>query len=675
MISIPRWSPASKPSCRRRRPTGARVTQRAGRDPRRPRRSHARGDRARSATDADALIEALRGERRITEPSSRAGAGRGSRRRTRCTTRRWPPTPGSSACAAPAEHARAGRRRLGCAALMGLSREEATATLERLTSAASSAAASFSPALRPRNTSTSRCWRRCSAARCMLAACPGPWRPRSNSRRCSCGAITCIPSIASPVQRACSRRRAAAGEDFPARVWEQDLLSARGGLPARVARSLGLAGEIVWTVFERARRPPRAPAVGLALRENAGWLRPRPTAAELDPRVKNVLLHLQLRAPRSLRISRRWPARHRTTRPRCGSSFWAGLVHARHVQRGLSRGSGGPAAEPPRGPARRRARSRRAARAARAAARHRPLERPRRRRKAVAGGSARRRCAHLLLARYGVLSRELAQGDWSTLRHTLLRMEYGGEVVRGYFVEAFPASVRARDTPARAGDAARAAAEPHVLVTIADPANLWGRGSRSRGATASARAPRASPPTWLVVRQGRPVLLVEGQGVRSRRSRAGSGGPRRRHPRAPGRRRAAACRCAACAVSTSRSGRAARSARARSSTRSSLPASAWTGRGCRGTATRSALALSRRLPRTEYARPDLRSRRDAGRPPCMRTYFAWAPLPRRRRCAYDGCDHVRRDRRSGRGISVRGRAGSAPRGPGWTSHDSRGRPR
>src|SRR5206468_128614 len=43
--------------------------------------------------------------------------------------------------------------------------------------------------------------------------------------------------------------------------------------------------------------------------------------------------------------------------------------------------------------------------------------------------------ARLLLSRYGVVARELAQGDWSTLRHTLLRMEYGGEIVRGYFVE------------------------------------------------------------------------------------------------------------------------------------------------------------------------------------------------------------------------------------------------
>src|SRR5207245_10907296 len=30
--------------------------------------------------------------------------------------------------------------------------------------------------------------------------------------------------------------------------------------------------------------------------------------------------------------------------------------------------------------------------------------------------------AQLLLARYGIVARELARGDWATLRHTLLRM-------------------------------------------------------------------------------------------------------------------------------------------------------------------------------------------------------------------------------------------------------------
>src|SRR5439155_17852412 len=82
------------------------------------------------------------------------------------------------------------------------------------------------------------------------------------------------------------------------RVWEQDLL------PARVENyerewldRLGLAGEMVWTVFDRAAGDRgRSTRVGAALRENVGWLREGAAAPpEMDARVKNVFLHLQLR--------------------------------------------------------------------------------------------------------------------------------------------------------------------------------------------------------------------------------------------------------------------------------------------------------------------------------------------------------------------------------------------
>src|SRR5262245_8363915 len=120
--------------------------------------------------------------------------------------------------------------------------------------------------------------------------------------------------------------------------------------------------------------------------------------------------------------------------------------------------------------------------------------------------------AQLLLARYGIVARELARGDWATLRHTLLRMEYGGEVVRGYFVHglsgeqyALADALADLDTPARR-------AGPNVLVTTIDPANLWGRIfalSRRDGSRVSAAR---LPQNWLVFRQGRPRLLVEGSG-------------------------------------------------------------------------------------------------------------------------------------------------------------------
>src|SRR4030095_11092332 len=111
--------------------------------------------------------------------------------------------------------------------------------------------------------------------------------------------------------------------------------------------------------------------------------------------------------------------------------------------------------------------------------------------------------AQLLLARYGIGARELALGYWATLRHTLLRMEYGGEVVRGYFVHGLSGEQYALadalgdlDTPTRR-------AEPHVLVNMIDPANLWGRvfalSRRDGSRVAAARLPQ----NWLVFRQGR----------------------------------------------------------------------------------------------------------------------------------------------------------------------------
>src|SRR5258707_15063173 len=82
------------------------------------------------------------------------------------------------------------------------------------------------------------------------------------------------------------------GEDFPARVWEQDLVVPRvEDYQREWLDRLGLAGEIVWTGFEpretAAARPRR---VGPALRGDARSLRPAPTPrGGLGPRAKHVL--------------------------------------------------------------------------------------------------------------------------------------------------------------------------------------------------------------------------------------------------------------------------------------------------------------------------------------------------------------------------------------------------
>ncbi len=304
------------------------------------------------------------------------------------------------------------------------------------------------------------------------------------------------------------------GEDFPVRVWEQDLLSARvEDYQREWLDRLGLSGEIVWTVFEPAAgERGRVGRVGVALRDNIGWLRESAERAELDPRIKNVLLHLQLRGAsfaRDLaRVAGLDPAQTlaalwdlfrtglaspdtfsaivaATAAPRPGAER---PVMRRRTRRGQARG---PLAQLP--PVGRWS----------VLAEDEPLSPEER-------DEAR---AHLLLARHGVLTRELARGDWSTLRHVLLRMEYGGEVVRGYFVEGLSGEQYALEGAlAELTAPATRRAEPHVLVNLADPANLWGRVwplSRRDGSRLSvARLPHA----WLLLRAGRPVLLAEGYG-------------------------------------------------------------------------------------------------------------------------------------------------------------------
>jgi ATP-dependent Lhr-like helicase len=132
--------------------------------------------------------------------------------------------------------------------------------------------------------------------------------------------------------------------------------------------------------------------------------------------------------------------------------------------------------------------------------------------------------ASLLLQRYGVAARELALPDptlppWRVLYEVLSRMEWAGEVRRGYFVEGLSGAQFA--LPEAAGQLQDAglpstAAAPVLLLHSLDPANLYGSGAPldvpllDGGTRSFVR--RAG--NWLVVRAGRPVLLVEQQGKR-----------------------------------------------------------------------------------------------------------------------------------------------------------------
>jgi ATP-dependent helicase Lhr and Lhr-like helicase len=128
----------------------------------------------------------------------------------------------------------------------------------------------------------------------------------------------------------------------------------------------------------------------------------------------------------------------------------------------------------------------------------------------------------LLLERYGVVARELAILDgwaspWRVLYEVLSRLELAGEVRRGYFVEglsgaqfALPEAVRAlQDTHLPS----TAAAAP-ILLHSQDPANLYGSGAPFDiplldGGT---RPLLRRAGNWLVLKAGRPVLLVEQAG-------------------------------------------------------------------------------------------------------------------------------------------------------------------
>ena len=309
------------------------------------------------------------------------------------------------------------------------------------------------------------------------------------------------------------------GEDFPVKVWEHDLLPARVDDYRREwLDQLGLSGEVVWTPFAGRGTPARGPAarVGVGLRENIGWLRepaaapPEPGEQELGEQAKALLRQLEVRgASFSQDLARGARLDPTQALALLWELFWAGRVAPdtfSAIVAGLSAGATGDGTAPAR--RRRRGQTRGVLPRLPVVGRWSALGDD----EQLSPEDRDEAWAHLLLARYGVVSRELARGDWSSLRHTLLRMEYGGEVVRGYFVEGLSGEQYALEEALRDLAVTSRRAEPHVLVNMVDPANLWGRVfalTRLDGSRVS--APRV-PQSWLVFREGRPVLLAEAYG-------------------------------------------------------------------------------------------------------------------------------------------------------------------
>jgi ATP-dependent Lhr-like helicase len=130
----------------------------------------------------------------------------------------------------------------------------------------------------------------------------------------------------------------------------------------------------------------------------------------------------------------------------------------------------------------------------------------------------------LLLQRYGVAARELALLEgwllpWRILYEVLSRLELAGEVRRGYFVEGLSGAQFALPEAVELLQALHAPAPveaPVVLLHSQDPANLYGAAAPFDVPLldgGSRPFPRRAG-NWLVLRAGRPVLLVEGQGKR-----------------------------------------------------------------------------------------------------------------------------------------------------------------
>jgi ATP-dependent Lhr-like helicase len=304
------------------------------------------------------------------------------------------------------------------------------------------------------------------------------------------------------------------GLDLPVRLWEQEILGARvDGFEREWLDRLGLSGEIVWTTFTHAgggAGRAAATRIGVALRENLGWLRERhePTPA-IEARTKNVLLHLQLRgASFAQELGRVTGLTADETHAALWELFRAGLVAPDTYSAVIATGAAMRVpTEPPGGRKWRRGQARGPRRELPVVGRWSTLAQD----DPLSPEEHAEARAHLLLARYGVLARELVETGWSTLRLALLRMEYGGEVVRGYFVEGLSGEQYALEEALEDLAASPRRGASHVLVSVGDPANVWGRVFTLTALDGT----RVTPPRgagWLVLRNGTPIALAEDHG-------------------------------------------------------------------------------------------------------------------------------------------------------------------
>ncbi|MHB8618310.1 MAG: Lhr family helicase [Chloroflexota bacterium] len=119
-------------------------------------------------------------------------------------------------------------------------------------------------------------------------------------------------------------------------------------------------------------------------------------------------------------------------------------------------------------------------------------------------------CARQLLARYGVVAREMAVAEdgpvpWAPVYRELKRLEAIGQVRRGYFVKGLSGAQFALP---EAVELLRQPRQERLLVNAADPANPWGLLLPYPGERRVTRLAGNA----LVLDSGRPLLAIEGQG-------------------------------------------------------------------------------------------------------------------------------------------------------------------
>ncbi|MBI4561133.1 MAG: hypothetical protein HY724_03735, partial [Candidatus Rokubacteria bacterium] len=311
------------------------------------------------------------------------------------------------------------------------------------------------------------------------------------------------------------------GEDFPSAFWEQELLHARLEAydPAWLDQ-LGLTGQLVWFPFE----PGHPGRLGMALRENLAWLRPlTATEPELDERGKAVLRQLQLRGASFVQdLSRAIGLQAPEILSTLWELLWLGLVTTDTFQtirqaairrKASHRASVNP--EMPRFP-KPRISKREALRRVRQRLERTPLL-GRWSALSVEESLSPEQCdeewARLLLSRYGMVSRELVRGlEWSRLRGALTRLEYAGEILRGYYVQGLSGEQYALSEALSELEAGGGRREPVVLLNLCDPANLWGSTLPLSGQDGSRVPVSRIPQHSILLRGGTPLLLAEGYG-------------------------------------------------------------------------------------------------------------------------------------------------------------------